>query len=121
VVTCEMGFAENHLEVDRFPETFILVEGSSGSLELASDFWLRETTQDGTHARRCPPPRYAWADPSYDVVHASMVPCNEHLCRAIRGEAPGETTGEDNLRTLRLVFAAYESAAGDRVVALRRE
>jgi predicted dehydrogenase len=63
-----------------------------------------------------PPPRYAWADPRYDVVHASGVPCNANLLRALRGEGPAETTAEDNLKTLRLVFAAYDAAASGDVV-----
>ncbi len=115
-VTCEMGFAENFLEHDRFPETYVLVEGAEGSIELAPDFWLRVTTASGTHARRVAPPRYAWADPAYDVAHSSMPGCNANLLRAIRGEGPAETTGEDNVKTLRLVFGAYDSAAEDRVV-----
>jgi predicted dehydrogenase len=117
-VICGLGYAENFLERDRFPETFIFVEGERGSIELAPDFWLRVTTADGTHARRYPPPHYAWADPAYDLVHASIVPCNAGILSALRREAPAETTGEDNLRTVRLVFAAYESAASGQVVVL---
>ena len=117
-VTCEMGYAENFLECDRFPETFILVEAEKGSAELAPDFWTRVTTSEGTHARRSPPPRYEWANPAYDVAHASMVACNTNLLRGVRGEKGAETTGEDNLKTLRLVFSAYASAANDRVVPL---
>ncbi|GIU77254.1 MAG: oxidoreductase [Bryobacteraceae bacterium] len=110
-VVVEMGYAENYLERDRFPETFLFSEGSLGSLELAPDFWLRTTTKDGTHARRIPPPRYAWANPAYDVVHSSIVPCHENILRGLRGEGEIETSGEDNLKTVRLIFAAYESAA----------
>jgi predicted dehydrogenase len=109
-VTCEMGFAGNPLEHDRFPETFIFVEGDRGSVELAPDYWIRVTTAAGTHARRYPPPHYPWADSAYDVAHSSLVPCNAHLLRALRGEAPAETTGEDNLKTVRLIDAAYDSA-----------
>jgi predicted dehydrogenase len=117
-VTVEMGYAENYLERDRFPETFIFSEGSLGSLELAPDFWLRTTTKDGTHARRIPPPRYAWANPAYDVVHSSIVPCHENILCGLRGEGEIETSGEDNLRTVRLIFAAYESAARGAAVAV---
>jgi predicted dehydrogenase len=120
-VLCEMGYVENFLERDPFPQTLVFVEGEKGSAELAGDFWLRVTTAAGTHARRCPPPRYHWADPAYDVVHASMVPCVQNLLGALRGEVRAETTGEDNLKTLRLVFAAYESAAADRVVSVECE
>jgi predicted dehydrogenase len=109
-VVVEMGYAENYLERDCFPQTFIFVEGSKGSAELAPDYWIRVTTASGTHARRVPPPRYAWADPAYDVVHSSIVPCQANLLAALRGECQAETTGEDNLRTMRLVFAAYDSA-----------
>lgn len=115
-VSCQMGFAGNALEHDRFPETFVFVEGEQGSVELGPDFWIRVTTEAGTHAKRYPPPRYAWADPAYDVAHSSLVACNANLLQALRGEGPAETTGEDNLKTLRLLFAAYESAARDQVV-----
>ncbi|HTE18764.1 MAG TPA: Gfo/Idh/MocA family oxidoreductase [Armatimonadota bacterium] len=117
-VLCEMAYAENYLERDRFPETFIFVEGSRGSVELGPDYWIRVTTERGTFSRRYPPPRYGWADPAYDVVQASIVPCNANLLRALRGEGPAETTGADNLQTVRLVFASYESAAKGQVVRL---
>ena len=74
------------------------------------------TTKAGTQAKRYPPPRYGWANPAYDVVHASIVPCNANILGALRGEGRAETTAEDNLKTVRLVFAAYESARSDRVV-----
>jgi predicted dehydrogenase len=60
-------------------------------------------------------PRYAWADPAYEVVHASLVSCLANLLEGIRGGA-AETTAEDNLQTVRLIFAAYESAQHDRVI-----
>ena len=117
-VLCAMAYARNPLERECFPQTLLFVEGDRGSLELAPDYWVRVTTADGTHAHRHPPPRYPWADPSYDVVHSSMVPCLANLLGALRAGDPAaaETHAEDNLRTLRLVFTSYESARDDRVV-----
>ena len=89
------------------------------SLALTADYWLRVTTKKGTHSRRQVPPRYAWADPRYDVAQASMVPCLRDLLGALRGEGPGETTGADNLKTMELTFAAYDSADSDTVIKLR--
>ncbi len=117
--TVEMGYAENYLERDRFPETYIFAEGSQGSLELGPDFWLRLTTKRGTQIQRLPPPRYAWANPAYDVVHSSIVPCHENILLGLRGEGAIETSGEDNLRTVRLIFAAYESAARGAAIAIQ--
>jgi predicted dehydrogenase len=105
-----LGFAKAPLEREFFPQTLAFVEGPLGSIEVAPDYWLRVTTKDGTHSRRYPPPRYTWADPRYDVAQSSIVPCHRDLLSALRGEAPGETTGADNIKTLELVFAAYDSA-----------
>jgi predicted dehydrogenase len=114
-VVCNMSYA-SRVEHDRFPETFALVEGEEGSIELAPDFWLRVTTKDGTRARRCPPPFYAWADARYALVHSSIVPCNANLLESLRTNSPAETSGEDNMKTVNLVFAAYESAASGKAV-----
>jgi predicted dehydrogenase len=116
VVSC--GYAENPLEMDRFPETYIFVEGSKGSVRLGPDYWVRVTTDAGTHSRRHYPRWYAWADARYALAHASIVDCVANIAQALRGEGLAETTGEDNLRTMRLVFAAYESAADGRAVRL---
>lgn len=115
-VTVNLAYAGNYLEREAFPQTFLFVEGERGSLELDKDYWVRVTTKDGTLARRYPPPRYAWADPAYEVVHSSIVACNANLLAALRGQAQAETSGEDNLKTVRLVFAAYDSAASGSVV-----
>jgi D-apiose dehydrogenase len=119
-VTCEMSYASPR-EHDRFPETYVEVEGEHGFLELAPDFWLRETVNGVTTAARHKPPRYAWADPAYDLVHSSIVPCQLNLARALRGLEAGETSGNDNLKTVRLVFGAYDSAASQRVVQFNKQ
>ena len=110
-VVLSMSYARTPYEREHFPETFLFIEGSHGSLELGPGGVIRLTTKDGTHLRTIKPPRYAWADPAYAVVHASIAACNADLLAGLKGEKPAETTGEDNLKTLRLVYAAYESAA----------
>ncbi len=117
-VVCNMAYAENFLERDRFPETYFFIEGEKGSIELGPDYWVRVTTKSGTHAKRYPPPRYEWANPAYDVVHASIVPCNANILRALQGKGSAETSGEDNLKTVRLVFASYDSARSGETIHL---
>jgi D-apiose dehydrogenase len=109
-VVCQLGYALTPLERERFPETFLFVEGERGSLEIGPNYWLRITTKDGTTTQHCPPPHYRWANPAYDLVHASIVDCTRNLLGGLRGQAVPETTGEDNLRTLGLVFSCYRSA-----------
>lgn len=114
-VTCEMSYA-SRTEIERFPETYVYVEGDAGFLELGPDYWVRMTTAAGTLAKRYPPPHYAWADPAYDLIHASIVPCNQNILAALQGGSAAETTGADNLKTMQLVFGAYESAQRNQVL-----
>lgn len=115
--TCEMSYS-SRTESAHFPQTLIAIEGLRGSIEVAPDYRIRITTDAGTTIRRYPPPRYAWADPMYDIVHASIVPCNAHLLAALKTGRPAETSGDDNLKTMRLVYRAYESAATNAVIPL---
>jgi predicted dehydrogenase len=115
ICNCDMSYS-TRTEDEQFPQPLFYIEGTQGTVELGPDFWLRLTTDAGTSSRRVPPPRYAWADPDYAVVHSSIVPCNANLLGALRGETEAETTGADNLKTVRLVQRAYESAAENRVI-----
>ena len=86
------------------------MECERGAVELGPDYWVRVTTQAGTNAQRHVPPRYAWADPAYDLVHASIVPCQADLAESLRTGKPAETSAADNFKTMQLVFGAYQSA-----------
>ncbi|MBV9671484.1 MAG: Gfo/Idh/MocA family oxidoreductase [Verrucomicrobia bacterium] len=118
-VTCNLSFA-SRTEYERFPETYIFIEGEQGSIELGPDFWIRVTTKNGTQSKRYPSPLYSWADPSYALVHASIVECHRNLLEGLRGSGTAETTGVDNLRTLQLVYGAYKSALLHEVIATDR-
>ena len=114
-VTVNLSYA-SRVEHDRFPETFIHIEGARGAVELAPDYWLRLTTELGTATRRCPPPVYAWADPRYALVHSSIVACHRDLLHALQTSTAPETSAADNFKSLKLVQAAYDSARGNRAV-----
>jgi predicted dehydrogenase len=116
-VLCMLSYA-SRMEHDRYNETYIFAECENGSVELGPDYWVRVTTKQGTFAKRHPPPYYPWANPDFEVVQASIVPCNADLLRALRTGQPAETSAEDNLETMRLVFGAYESARTGQVMRL---
>ena len=109
-VTCSMGFPGHFLEHDVFTQTLILVEGHAGSAQLDRDYWIRVTTSSGTLATRHAPIWLPWMNPKYLASLASLVPCNANLLQALCGEGEAETVASDNLKTMRLTFAAYESA-----------
>ena len=114
-VVCEMSYA-SRTEIERFPQTYVYIEGEKGFLELGPDYNIRETTAEGTCIRRFPPKHYPWADPAYDLVHSSIVDAQADLLQHLKGEKTAETTGDDNLKTVMLVHHCYEFAATGQVV-----
>jgi predicted dehydrogenase len=110
----EMSYA-SILEREAFPQTLVLIEGEKGSLHLTHDFELKTITRQGTTSKVIRPVMYNWLDPAYAVVHSSIVDCNRDLLNGLRG-GKSETTGDDNLKTVQLVWSSYESAATGTVI-----
>jgi len=109
--TCyaEMSYA-SILEQESFPQTYVLIEGTDGSIALQHDYVIKVTTRVQTETLTAPPPVYSWADPQYALVHSSIVDCNKDILSGLVGSKKAETTGEDNLETVRLVHACYSSS-----------
>jgi predicted dehydrogenase len=110
-MTCyaEMSYA-SILERESFPETLIVVEGEHGSIHLTFDGELRITTRKETVTVSAKPKLYPWIDPAYALVQSSIVDCNRDILNALQKKSTAETTGKDNLETVRLVHASYASA-----------
>ena len=119
IVTCNMAYAGNYLGNESFPETMIFIEAEKGSIELTRDYWMSVTTKKGTHSRQFPPTAYPWVNPQYAVVQSSLVACNENLLAGIKGRKC-ETTAQDNLKTMELVYGSYESAATNKPITFSR-
>lgn len=111
----EMSYA-SIVEHDTFSTLNILVEGEKGSVFLGPDFEIRTTTRKGTVSEKVKFPSYEWADPDYIVNHDSGIHINRNILKAMKGEEKAENTGEDNLETVRLIWAGYESAATGRKI-----
>ena len=116
-VTVEMSYA-SVVDYECFPQTLVEVEGAHGSVRLSPDFHFTVTTQEGQQTERLALPTYDWVHPQYAVVQSSMVAIHRHFLAGLRDGQPVETTGEDNLKTLQLVEAAYDSAARGEVVGI---
>ncbi|HLN54988.1 MAG TPA: Gfo/Idh/MocA family oxidoreductase [Bacteroidales bacterium] len=114
-VYTEMSYA-SIVEHDTFSTLHILVEGEKGSVFLGPKFEIRTTTREGTVSETVRFPSYEWADPDYIVNHESGIHVNRNILKAIRGSGKAENTGEDNLETVRLIWACYESAATGRKI-----
>jgi hypothetical protein len=87
----------------------VFIEGTTGTLQWGTDGKLTIANEVGGSIEQLAPQHYTWADARYGFAHPSIVATNGHLLAALRGEKAAETTGEDNLKTMRLVFAAQDS------------
>ena len=116
--TLEVSYA-SIVEEDCFPQTLIQVEGTKGSIQLKPNYTLQIVNRDGMNKEKVTIPRYKWLDPEYEVVHSSMVDINKNFIDGIKDPECVETTGIDNLNTLRLVYKAYESAERNEVVVIK--
>jgi predicted dehydrogenase len=114
-VYTELSYA-SVVEHDSFSTLHILVEGEKGSVYLGPKFEIRTTTKDGTISEIVKFPSYPWADPDYIVNHESGIHINRNILNDILGKGRAENTGEDNLETVRLIWACYESAVSGRII-----
>ena len=119
-VTCyaEMSYA-SRLRDENFPETFILIEGTLGSLYLGANSELSTTTADGTTTEKIALRQFDWAHPEYYVAHESVYHCHRNILEDLLGKSTAESTGTDNLKTLRLVFDSYKSARDHQLIHYR--
>jgi len=114
----EMSYA-SILEHESFPQTYVLVEGEKGSIQLTNDYTLSITTKQSTTTEKALPKMYSWVDTEYAPVHSSIVECNRNILHHLQGIATAETTGADNFETVRLVHAAYASAKSNQLIDLK--
>lgn len=112
----EMSYA-SILEHEVFPETLLLIEGDLGSIHLTANYEIRVTNKYGLNTEMVQPAHYDWADPEYAIVHSSIVDAQMNILDGLKG-GTAETTGEDNYQTVKLVWAAYQSAENRELVDL---
>jgi predicted dehydrogenase len=116
VVDCSYA---THLAVEPFPETLVEIDGAAGSLRLAQGYQLVVTNADGVHRRDLSPPLLPWASRPWHNIQESVQAIQQHWVECLRAGREPATSGRDNLQTLALVEAAYQSAKTRQTVAAR--
>jgi predicted dehydrogenase len=111
----ELSYA-SIVENDSFSTLYIMVEGENGSVYLGPKFEIRTTTKTGTVSETVKFPSYSWADPDYIVNHESGIHINRNILEDMTGKGIAENTGSDNLETVRLIWACYESAKNGKTI-----
>ena len=115
VVDCSYA---TRLAVEPFPETLVEVDGSTGSLRLGQSYQLVVTNSEGAQPRDLSPPLLPWASRPWHNIQESVQAIQQHWVDCLRAGREPATSGRDNVKTLALVEAAYQSARTRETVAL---
>jgi predicted dehydrogenase len=105
---CELSWRTTAYEV--------FIEGVNGTIVWNPEGRITIRTDTGEFSEALVPQSYGWADPQYGFAHPSIVATNANLLTALRGEGFAETTAEDNLKTMRLLHLALQSASFNQVL-----
>jgi len=70
----------------------------------------------GSATETVPLKKYWWQTDRLTNEPPSIVACNEDILNDLMGRGKAETTGDDNIKTVELVFAGYESAKNNKVI-----
>lgn len=108
------------LENEIFPQTLLLIEGDKGSIRLDAEFKISITSLEGTTKENVVMKSYPWQTDRLKPEPPSIVDINKNILDDMLGNEKAENTGEDNFKTVQLVWAAYKSAASGKVIHLDR-
>jgi predicted dehydrogenase len=115
VTVVEISFFAK-LDPDPFPQTLVRIEGDAGTLDLAEGYRLTTVCGGRSDARSVEPPVPAWGERPWHGIQSSVYNIQAHWLDCLATGAEPRPSGADNLRTLDLVFKAYESAESGRAV-----
>lgn len=107
IVDCSYA---THRVPDPWPQTLVTVEGSDGTIVLEPDYRLHVTRGSEITTRHVPPHPWPWARPPLDAIQDSVVALQRHWLECQEAGRAPETSGEDNLKVVELVHAAYADA-----------
>ena len=100
---------------------FGTIDGTHGTLRLASNYELTLHCDGQTSHQTVAPPLHSWAQKPWHNIQDSVLNIQQHWLNCLQTGMTPQTSGEDNLKTLALVEAAYDSAAdGQKTIHLQK-
>ncbi|ANH07877.1 Gfo/Idh/MocA family protein [Shinella sp. HZN7] len=106
------------LPEEPFPETFVEIDGSRGTLRLGKDYKLTVHGPDGTTRSVVAPNLLPWASRPWHNIQESVALIQKHWVERLAEGREPDTSGRDNLKTFALVEAAYRSAERGETIAI---
>jgi D-apiose dehydrogenase len=100
---------ETHADHLTYPQTFVVLEGTGGTITLGADYHLRVVSGDRVTDEVLSIPHHPWASAPWNGIQDSVVTVQRHFIDCLRSGRTPETSGDDTLRLLDITLGAYES------------
>lgn len=100
---------ESKSDHNTYPQTFVTIEGTEGTITLGPDYHLQVVSPAGVHEEQLLIPEHSWTSKPWDCIQDSVVNVQRHWIECLDSGATPETSGADTLRVLDLTLGAYQS------------
>lgn len=94
---------------DRFAQTLIHLECEKGSIDLDYNYKITLHTNNKKIYFLAKPKKYKWISSPWEQIQESVVNTHIHFIECLQNNKIPDTSGKDNLKSLAMVFASYES------------
>jgi predicted dehydrogenase len=101
---------ETHSDHDTYPQTFVVLEGTEGSISLSADYRLQVVSRGIVTSEDLLIPAHDWSSVPWNAIQDSVHTIQRHWIDCLdTGQTP-ETSGQDTLQLLDITLGAYASA-----------
>lgn len=100
---------ESRSDHSTYPQTFVTIEGTQGTVTLGPDYHLQVVSGDEVREEQLQIPQHPWSSKPWDCIQDSVVNVQRHWIECLTTGRDPETSGADTLKVLDLTLGAYES------------
>ncbi len=94
---------------DRFAQTLVNLEFSNGSIDLDYNYKIILYKNNKKKIYDGKPNKYKWISKPWDQIQESVINTHKHFIDSLINNIEHDTSGEDNIKSLSLVFNSYKS------------
>ena len=102
---------ETKSDHNTYPQTFVTVEGTGGTVTLSADYHLQVVSGDDVLDEDLVIPDHGWTSEPWNAIQDSVVNVQTQWVECLRSGVVRECSGEETLRLLDITLGAYESLA----------
>ena len=106
---------------DRFAQTLVNLEYSNGSIDLDYNYNITVHKNGLKKSHSAIPKKLKWTSRPWDQIQESIVNTHKHFISCLNKKTVHDTSGADNIKSLSLVFASYQSNKQRREIKLNEK